>query len=103
MGNVDPETLAAANAAIAEIEADELKRIDAILACVKAELLKATRKHGSMESGHEGYAVILEELDELWDLVKSDQGRELAAMEEATQIAAMAVRYIFDLAPAEGP
>ncbi len=53
-----------------------------------------------MHSPHEGYAVIREELDELWDEIKRDRGRELPAMEEAVQIAAMGVRYVLDLAEA---
>ena len=37
---------------------------------VAAELERAESKFGSYNSSHEGYAVILEELDELWDVVK---------------------------------
>jgi len=41
--------------------------------------------------------VILEELDELWDEIKSNRGRMPAAMAEARQVAAMALRYLVDL------
>lgn len=48
-----------------------------------------------MNSAHEGYAVLLEELDELWEHVKTKQkNRDLHAMKrEAIQIAAMAMRF----------
>ena len=47
-------------------------------------------------STHEGYAVLREEVDELWDCVKSNVGRDVMRR-EAIQIAAMAVRFIEDL------
>jgi hypothetical protein len=60
------------------------------------ELHSAEKKFGGFASAHEGYAVILEELDELWDEIKSD--KEPGAVErmrtEAIQIAAMAVKFI---------
>jgi hypothetical protein len=78
---------------------DEAK-LDRILARIKQELLKALQKHpNGFNSAHEGYAVILEELDELWEHVKSDTGKTAAAAEEARQIAAMGIRYILDLVP----
>jgi hypothetical protein len=46
-------------------------------------------------SGHEGYAVIKEELEELWEAVKIDDSS--AARREAVQIAAMALRYLTDV------
>ena len=35
------------------------------------ELRKATEKFGKFNSMHEGYAIILEELDELWTCIKT--------------------------------
>lgn len=48
---------------------------------------------------HEGYAVILEELDELWDEVKKNQKNyDLWAMrKEAIQCAAMCIRFATEL------
>jgi hypothetical protein len=37
---------------------------------VAEELIFARKKHGPVNSIHEGYAVILEELDEVWNEVK---------------------------------
>ncbi len=50
---------------------------------------------------HEGYAVILEELDELWDEVKKNQKRYdiPAQRKEAIQCAAMCIRFIAELTP----
>ena len=47
-------------------------------------------------SAHEGYAFMLEEVDELWEHVKVNQKkRDLEAMRaEAIQVAAMAVKFI---------
>lgn len=73
------------------------EQIDKVLALVKGELMKATALHGSMKSAHEGYAVILEEVDELWDEVKADRGYHSGAQREALQIAAMGARYVLDI------
>ena len=71
--------------------------VTALLQEVATELIKATAKHGSMNSGHEGWAVIKEEMDELWEHVRADTWRGPEARHEAIQIAAMALRYIIDL------
>jgi len=76
---------------------ERMAAIDGVLAEVRAEIARAVAKHPPMNSPHEGYAVILEELDELWIEVKANNGRELSALEEAVQIAAMGVRYVTDL------
>lgn len=62
---------------------------------IAAELERAA-KHGEFHSAHEGYAVILEELDELKEHVWIKQSkRDIAKMrEEAIQVAAMAIKFI---------
>lgn len=69
------------------------------LADISAEATAAILKFPPMNSAHEGYAVLLEEVDELWDIVKVKQGdRDLAKMrKEAVQVAAMALRFIVDV------
>lgn len=61
----------------------------------KAELQRASGLFPAMSSAHEGYAVILEELDELKAHVWLNQKkRDLTAMrKEAIQVAAMALRF----------
>jgi hypothetical protein len=63
------------------------------------EIDRAMTYHATMHSPHEGHSVIREELDELWEHVRADTGRSIEARHEAMQIAAMALRYIFDLCP----
>jgi hypothetical protein len=70
-----------------------------LLALVDAELDRATRKFDRFHSPHEGWAVIREELDELWEHVRADGGRSAEAAVEALQVATMALRYVYDLSP----
>lgn len=76
--------------------------VDNVLQEVKTELAKARKAHPDMNSAHEGYAVILEELDELWEEAKGHSPNQLKRMrEEAVQVAAMAVRFIEDVCDAQ--
>lgn len=72
-------------------------QIDNAVACVSYELARATAAHGSFASPHEGWAVIKEEMDELWEHVRGNTGRSQDAIDEAIQIAAMAIRYMIDM------
>lgn len=66
-----------------------------VLADVKEEVVEATMTWPPMNSAHEAFAILAEEVDELWDHVKTNQKkRDLEAMrKEAIQVAAMAVRF----------
>lgn len=66
---------------------------------VSVELRRARKKFPKPEnSAHEGYAVLAEEVDELWDEVKGHAPDRLARMRaEAVQVAAMAIRFIVDV------
>lgn len=64
----------------------------------KAALEEASRgvtNWPPINSAHEGYAILAEEVDELWVHVKTNQKkRDLAGMKkEAIQVAAMALRF----------
>ena len=63
---------------------------------VRAELHEATRKFGKISSLHEGYAVILEELDEFWDGVKTKGTLPSDILKELVQVAAMCRRVAID-------
>lgn len=77
---------------------DDIEQVHATLGDVEQEVYHASIKFEPFNSPHEGYAVIKEELDELWDDVrKKNRGRSTAARSEAIQVAAMAVRYVVDL------
>lgn len=73
------------------------------LADVMRELERAMTLHPKPQnSPHEGWAVIFEELDELWDEVKKKGGgRDQQAYIEAKQVAAMAIRYMLEVCPAD--
>lgn len=68
-------------------------------AFVYQEFTDACRAFGPFASPHEGYAIMLEEMDELWEEVKGNKvaGAHERQIEEAKQVAAMAIRYIVDI------
>jgi hypothetical protein len=70
---------------------------------VEAELLSATEKFGFINSLHEGYAVILEELDEFWDAVKTKESTQTEILNELVQVAAMCLRTAMDCIIIEKP
>ncbi|KKM92742.1 hypothetical protein LCGC14_1215380 [marine sediment metagenome] len=71
----------------------------AVEGLVSAELLGAEAANPPYVTPHQGYAVILEELDELWDEVKvKRENRSIDRMRrEAVQVAATAMRFAIDL------
>mgnify|MGYP000894370204 CR=1 FL=1 len=73
--------------------------IDKLLNEVNTEINRAMALYPKFNSTHEGYAVILEELDEVWEEVKKSKvshGNE-SMRKELIQVAAMALRFINDL------
>jgi len=74
-------------------------KFDAIIREIEKELDSATDKFGPFNNAHEGYAVILGEMDELWDTVKLNQHdptRNRLMKKEAIQTAAMVIRLLHD-------
>jgi NTP pyrophosphatase (non-canonical NTP hydrolase) len=67
------------------------------LEMIAKELKRATDKHGRMRGLHEAYAVILEELDELWDEIKHQRIDYRKVQKEAIQVGAMAARLLGDI------
>lgn len=78
-------------------ERAQVDTLSRLLDGLAGEVRRAQAKHAPMASPHEGYAVILEELDELWDEVRRQHADKAAMGYEALQVAAMGVRFILDL------
>lgn len=70
----------------------------------RTEAQNAANKYPPFNSAHEGYSVLLEEVDELWDHVKVKQGKRnvVAMRKEAIQVAAMAIRFAAELGDERG-
>lgn len=65
-----------------------------IIETVSAELDHAYAKHGREQWGrHEFYAILKEEVDELWDAIKSD-AHQNDVRAEAIDVMAMCIRYL---------
>jgi hypothetical protein len=78
---------------------DRSEQAPEFLEDIRAEVQRAETVYVPLHSLHEAYAVILEELDELWDQVRmKDHERDpVAIRKELIQIAAMAWRTAKDL------
>lgn len=72
----------------------ERNSLDSVLEEVTTELRRAEAKFARFNSRHEAYAVLLEEVDEMWDEVKTNNHPK--TRKEAVQVAAMALRYLRD-------
>lgn len=65
-----------------------------IVELIAAELDRAYAKHGTEQWGrHEFFAILKEEVDEVWDNIKAD-GRQDELQHEIIQVAAVAFRYL---------
>jgi hypothetical protein len=66
---------------------------------VRVELMTSRLRYRPMASAHEGWAVLREEVDELWDEVKRkpSQRNSASMYNELVQIAAMAQRMAEDI------
>lgn len=81
-----------------------MRDISFVLEQVRAEVENSCRLFPSMNSAHEAYSVLLEEVDEFWEHVKTNaKRRDIAAMrKELIQVAAMAIRAIHDVIDKDG-
>ncbi len=71
--------------------------IDRFLNLVKSEIEQANKKFPMFDNPHYGYAVLLEEVDELWDEIKSKKKSAFRMQEEAIQVAAMAIKFLMSI------
>ena len=86
-------------------EIDFLK-VGEIGAEITNEFLAASVRFSPFASEHEGFAILKEEVDELWDAVKLNQKhpeRLKMCRKEAIQIAAMALHFVYDCVPEKTP
>lgn len=67
------------------------------MSLIDDELARARQKFHNFNSFHEGFAVLAEEADELWEAVKRKNVSVEYVKKEAVQVAAMAVRFLTDL------
>lgn len=65
------------------------------------EIIQAQRYYPDFHSAHEGYAVLLEEVDELWAEIKKRKQNPDRMRQEAIQVAAMAIRFVLDICEKE--
>lgn len=72
---------------------------DTIITLILKEYYRAIRHNATFNSAHEGYAVLAEEVDELWDEVKKKarSRSQFALLKEAVQVGAMALRFALDV------
>jgi len=72
----------------------DLRKRNVALAMIHEEIGRSYSLHGCPRWGrHEAYAIIKEELDEVWEAIRADAPFE-EVMKELIQTAAMCVRYI---------
>jgi hypothetical protein len=74
--------------------------VDEVSSAVLRELRRATSLFGPMASPHEGWAVIAEEVAELWEAIRAKGpavGQNI--WDEAVQVAAMGLRFHADIHP----
>lgn len=68
---------------------------DAISEIIKAYEYAVEKHPQGFASAHEGYAVLLEEVDELWECIK--EGYLPGILLEAAQVGAVALRILVDV------
>lgn len=79
---------------------ERLAAVSDVAGEIVQEYLRARAKHPTgMHSPHEGYGVLLEEVDELWDEVKRREVDPAAMRKEAIQVAAMALAFVLEAIP----
>lgn len=69
---------------------------------IKNELVRARKEHSPITSLHEGYAILLEEVDELWTEIKTHDIDKERVLSELIQVSAMAERIATDCLSVQG-
>ncbi|HKZ42981.1 MAG TPA: hypothetical protein VJ044_18625 [Candidatus Hodarchaeales archaeon] len=71
--------------------------IQEYLRAIEKEYRRARTLYPPFHSYHEGYAILLEELDEFWEEIKKKRGNLEKVENEITQVGAMALAILVDL------
>lgn len=84
---------------VCPLSPEQVVALDRALGLIRQEVLRAACKHGPQpfHSEHEGYAIVLEELDEVWDEVRANN--TAASVDEMIQVGAMAAHFVVSFAP----
>jgi len=78
-------------------------KMNKIMMDIAYEVDTAINEFGEFASYHEGYAVLLEEVDELWEEIKTKDRSPALIYSEVRQVAAMALKLMsFTLDKLEG-
>jgi len=72
-------------------------RVRVVMERIQKELMRAVRIHAAFHSAHEGYAILLEEVDELKAEVFRRDRHYDRMRTEAIHVAAMGARFVLDL------
>lgn len=75
----------------------QAKMVRNLVGEIEGEYHRAREKHRPMHSAHEGYAVLKEEVDELWDEIKAQSPNKARMLAEAIQVAAMALAFALEV------
>jgi NTP pyrophosphatase (non-canonical NTP hydrolase) len=78
-----------------QLTREQVTNLEEVVQIVIEEYSRAASKFAPMHSAHEGYAVLKEEVDELWDAIKRNDSANM--QEEAIQVAAMSIRFLVDV------
>lgn len=77
------------------------------ISLVLDEYYNAVKSHPRFNSRHEGYAILLEEVEELWEVIKKNHIKEpdskIKMKKEAIQVCAMSLRFINECCGDENP
>lgn len=94
--NSDIETITSLLKSIDKVDAISSSKVSNSLILILEAYLHAIKKHSSgFNSSHEGYAVLLEELDEAWDEIKRNDMEK--TRKEMAQVGACALRFLIDV------
>ncbi len=82
-----------------------LQKLEDLIHIIRDEYLDSRKKNKPFCSYHEAYAVLKEEVDELWETIKfkelGDESRKTTIFSEAKQVAAMALGIMYEFGDGE--